>query len=69
MAQDVKENRANLAKYRKIFKYAYPFGDKVFKRLMINHPNCMPLEVVFEDYGIEEIKGKTTYTLSVVKNI
>lgn len=37
MAQDVKENRANLAKYRKIFKYAYPFGDKVFKRLMINH--------------------------------
>lgn len=36
MAQDVKENRANLAKYRKIFKYAYPFGDKVFKRLMIN---------------------------------
>ena len=39
------------------------------KRLMINHPNCMPLEVVFEDYGIEEIKGKTTYTLSVVKNI
>ena len=39
------------------------------KRLMINHPNCMPLEVVFEDHGIEEIKGKTTYTLSVVKNI
>lgn len=38
------------------------------KRLMINHPNCMPLEVVFEDYGIEEIKGKTTYTLSVVMN-
>lgn len=38
------------------------------KRLMINHPNCMPLEVLFEDYGIEEIKGKTTYTLSVVKN-
>ena len=38
------------------------------KRLMINHPNCMPLEVVFEDYGIEEIKGKITYTLSVVKN-
>ena len=36
MAQDVKENRANLAKYRKIFKYAYPFGDKIFKRLMIN---------------------------------
>ena len=30
MAQDVKENRANLAKYRKIFKYAYPFGDKAF---------------------------------------
>jgi hypothetical protein len=39
------------------------------KRLMINHPNCMPLEVVFEDYGIEEVKGKITYTLSVVKNI
>lgn len=36
VAHDVKENRANLAKYRKIFKYAYPFGDKVFKRLMIN---------------------------------
>ena len=36
MAQDVKENRANLTKYRKIFKYAYPFGDRIFKRLMIN---------------------------------
>ena len=45
------------------------YMNKGSKRLMINHPNCMPLEVVFEDYGIEEIKGKTTYTLSVVKNI
>lgn len=39
MAKDVKANPANLAKYRKIFKYAYPFGDKVFKRLMINQMN------------------------------
>ncbi len=45
------------------------YMEKGSKRLMINHPNCMPLEVVFEDYGIEEIKSKTTYTLSVVKNI
>ena len=39
MAKDVKANPANLAKYRKIFKYAYPFGDKIFKRLMINQMN------------------------------
>jgi len=38
------------------------------KRLLINHPNCMPLEVVFEDYGIGEVEGKITYKLSVAKN-
>ena len=39
MAMDIRNNRENLAKYRKIFKYAYPFGDEIFKRLMINQVN------------------------------
>ena len=39
MAIDVKKDRANLTEYRKRFKYAYPFGDEIFKHLMVNQVN------------------------------
>lgn len=38
------------------------------KRLKISHPDCLPVEVVFENYGIGKVQGKTTYVLTVVKN-
>ena len=38
------------------------------KRLKITHPDCLPVEVVFEDYGIGKVQGKTTYILTIVKS-
>ena len=38
------------------------------KRLKITHPDCLPVEVVFESYGIVKVQGKTTYVLTVVKS-
>ncbi len=38
------------------------------KRLKITHPDCLPMEVVFDNYGIGRVQGKTTYLLTVVKS-
>lgn len=38
------------------------------KRLKVTHPDCLPIEVVFDNYGIGRVQGKTTYVLTVVKN-
>ena len=38
------------------------------KRLKITHPDCLPMEVVFDNYGIGRVQGKTTYVLIVVKS-
>lgn len=35
------------------------------KRLTIRHPSYLPLEVLFADYGINSLKGKTTYVLTL----
>ena len=34
------------------------------KRLKITLPNCLPLEIVYEDYGIKTVRSKTTYYLT-----
>lgn len=39
-----------------------PAGDK---RLKVKHPNYLPLTVLFADYGIERLEGKTTYVLTI----
>ena len=36
------------------------------KRLTVNHPSYLPLEVSFEDYGVSKVNGKTTYALTVL---
>ena len=37
------------------------------KRLKVTHPDCLPMEIVFENYGIEKVKSKTTYILTLAK--
>ena len=37
------------------------------KRLKITHPDCIPIEVVFDNYGIAKVQSKTTYILTVIK--
>ena len=36
------------------------------KRLKVNHPSYLPLEVSFADYGVNLLKGKTTYVLTLI---
>lgn len=36
------------------------------KELRIKHPQTQPLQVVFNEYGVEKVTGKTTYMLSVL---
>lgn len=36
------------------------------KRLKITHPDCIPIEVVFDNYGIAKVQSKTTYILTVI---
>ena len=36
------------------------------KRLTVRHPNYLPLEVHFADHGINSLKGRTTYVLTVL---
>lgn len=36
------------------------------KRLKVNHPSYLPLEVSFADYGVNQLKGKTTYVLTLI---
>ena len=38
------------------------------KRLKVTHPDCLPIEVVFDNYGIGRVQGKTTYVLTIVKD-
>ena len=38
------------------------------KRLKITHPDCLPMEVSFDNYGIGKVQGKNTYVLTVVKS-
>jgi hypothetical protein len=37
------------------------------KRLKITHPDCIPVEVVFDNFGIAKVQSKTTYILTVIK--
>lgn len=36
------------------------------KRLKVTHPSHLPLEVSFADYGISQLRGKTTYVLAIL---
>lgn len=36
------------------------------KELRIKHPQTQPLQVVFNEHGVEKVTGKTTYMLSVL---
>ena len=36
------------------------------KRLKVTHPNYLPLEVTFADYGIGQLTGKNTYVLTIL---
>ena len=36
------------------------------KKLKIKFPQCLPIEVLFSDYGINTVTGKSTYVLKVV---
>jgi len=38
------------------------------KRLKITHPDCLPMEVLFNNFGVGIVQGKTTYVLTVVKS-
>ncbi|MBQ0022006.1 MAG: hypothetical protein KBT29_02075, partial [Prevotellaceae bacterium] len=35
------------------------------KRLQVNHPHYLPLDISFADYGINSVKGKMTYVLTL----
>lgn len=37
------------------------------KRLKVTHPDCLPLDICFADYGISKINSKTTYKLILEK--
>lgn len=36
------------------------------KKLKIKFPRCLPIEILFSDYGINPLSGKSTYVLKVV---
>jgi len=36
------------------------------KKLKVKFPKCLPVEVVFEDYGIQKLEGKVTYILKII---
>jgi hypothetical protein len=38
------------------------------KRLKITHPDYLPMEVLFDNYGIGMVQGKNTYVLTVVNS-
>ena len=35
------------------------------KKLKIKFPKCMPIEIIFDNYGIKSLEGKNTYILQV----
>ncbi len=35
------------------------------KHLQVNHPNYLPLDISFAEYGINSVKGKNTYVLTL----
>ncbi len=37
------------------------------KRLKITHPDCLPLDITFGDFGVNKLTGKTTYVLTLTK--
>ena len=37
------------------------------KRLKVTHPDCLPLEISFDNYGISRLRSKTTYVLTLTK--
>ena len=37
------------------------------KRLKVTHPDCLPMEIEFEKYGIAKVQSKMTYLLAVIK--
>jgi hypothetical protein len=36
------------------------------KKLKVKFPQCLPIEILFSDYGINSLSGKSTYVLKVV---
>ena len=38
------------------------------KRLKVYHPNFLPLEVTFSDYGIDHLESKCTYVLTLLRS-
>ena len=38
------------------------------KRLKVYHPNYLPLEVTFSDYGIDHLESKCTYVLTLLRS-